>query len=230
MMSAMNAHHLRVAVETFWMTWFCSTGVISWTSERPESWFSLPRREGGGVKALRILLEADLNRWIMKSCWSWNASKLIIQTWPCCWAHAWCSRASLWSSTWLPLWSLWKPWTCAIELTLNTWVNEESLERLSLGRWLPNTEDWTNFVRTSEGLWWVPMFQVTWLLHWECPESTNVWARCALTSLKCLDVKPLSCLLMYPVWEWFSPLLKESLIWVPWWSAWSPMNQLLLES
>ena len=227
MMNAMNVHHLLVA-EAFWMTWF--SWICIRTSEWLESWFSLPRR-GGGVKALWILLDADLNRWITKSCWFWNkTSKLIIQTWPWCWAQTWCSRASLWSSTWLPLW-LWRPWTRTIELTLNTWDNDESLKRLSLGRWLPNTDAWTNLVRMSEGLWWVPTFSNDMTPSPRMslnPQVLELYV--LLTSLKCLNVRPSSFLLMSPSWVWFSHPLKESLIWVPWWSAWSPMNQLMPES
>ena len=102
---------------------------------------------------------------------------------------------------------------------------------LSLGRRLPNTDAWTNLVRMSEGLRWVPIFSsdMTPSLG-ECPESTNAWALCALTSLKCQDVRPSFFLLMSLSLELFSHPLKESLIWVPWWSAWSPMNRLMPES
>ena len=219
MMNAMNVHHLLVA-EAFWMTWFSL--ICIWTSEWLESWFSLPRREGGGVKVRWILPEADLNLWITKSCWPWNASKLIIQTWPWCWAQTWCNRAGLWSSTWLPLW-LWRPRTRPIELTLNTWDNDESLKRLSLGRWLPNTDAWTNLVRMSEGLWWVPTFSSDMT-----PSLRMSWIHKCLSSM-CFDLFEFS-LLMSLSWVWFSHPLKESPIWVPWWSAWSPMNRLMPES
>ena len=99
----------------------------SWSSSSEWSEPSLPRR-GGGAKALRILIEADLNRWIMKSCWSWRASKLIIQTWPWCWPHTcWYSRASRWSEQWASLTAAWYLIRC-LDL-LYTWTELEYLRQ-----------------------------------------------------------------------------------------------------
>ena len=169
MIIAMHAHHLQVA-GSFWMKalltfWSASCnwiGIWMWplSSERSES--SLPRW-GGGVKALRILTDADLNRWIMKSCWFWIASKLIIQTWHWCWLQTWWySHACRWSEQWASLTAV---WCMCVALTfstpeqnLNTWDREWSLKRLIFGRCWPNTEAWTNFVRTSEGIVMCPNF------------------------------------------------------------------------
>ena len=168
MMSAVNTHHLLIAV-TFWLTQFWFSWICIWTSEWPESWFSLPRREGGGVKALWIRLDADLNRWITKSCWPWKTSKLIIQTWPWCWAQTWCNRASLWSAAWHSLRSLWRSGTWPTELTLHTWDNDGSLKRLSLGRWLPNTEAWT---KLGANVWGIMMG--SYLFQWHHSFTENV--------------------------------------------------------
>ena len=199
MMNAMSDLHLRVA-DTFWMKalvtlWSSFTWICIWTLLSSPEWSewlesSLPRR-GGGVNDYEFVPEADLNRWIMKSWWSWNASKLIIQTWPCCWTHTWWySRASRWSLSWLSLTAPWLPWNevtfATPDPTLNTWDNEWSLKRLSLGRWLPNTGAWTNFVRTSEGLWWVPTFSSDMT-----PSLRMSWIHKCLSSM-CFDFLVLS--------------------------------------
>ena len=86
------------------------------------------------------------------------------------------------------------------------WVLEEvELGKMIAQHWSLNKLSW----ECLRELWWVPTFSVTWLLHWECPESTNAWALCALISLKCLDVRPSFCLPMNLSWEWFSASLER---------------------
>ena len=66
--------------------------------------------------------------------------------------------------------------------------------------------------------------------RWECLESTDACAQCALICLRCLDVKPLSFQPKSLFWQWSWHLSKESLIWTPGWSAWSRVTLLMLES
>ena len=192
MMIAMNDHHLRVAdafwrkaFPTFWSTSCNWIGLWMWLLSSEWSESSLPRR-GGGVKALRILTDVDLNRWIMKSCWFWIVSKLIIQTWPWCWLQTcWYSRASRWSEQWASLTAVWltcNPLTFStLEQNLNTWDREWSLKRLSFGRCWPNTEFWTNFARTSEGLRCVSTFSSDMT-----PSLRTSWIHKCLSSM-CFD-------------------------------------------
>ena len=182
---AMNDHQLRVG-DTFWfrafLTFWPASGIWAWVSSSEWSEWSLPRR-GGGVKALRILIEADLNRWIMKSCWSWIASKLIIQTWPWCWPQTcWYGLARRWSEQWAFLTAAWFLSTILTfsthEQYLNTWDREWSLSTLSFGRCWPNTEAWPNFVRTCEGLWCAPIFSSDMM-----PSLRTSWIHKCLSSM-----------------------------------------------
>ena len=121
-----------------------------------------------------------------ESCWSSRASKLIIQTWPWCWSQTcWYSRASRWSEQWASLTAAWFLFVVLTfstpEQNLNTWDREWFLKRLSFGRCWPNTEAWTNFVRTSEGLRCVPTFSYDLM-----PSLRTSWIHKRLRSI-CFD-------------------------------------------
>ena len=63
---------------------------------------------------------------------------------------------------------------------LKTWDKAGSLKRLSFGRTWPRTAAWTNFVRTSDGLWWVPTFSS------KMPSLRMSWIHRCLSSM-CFD-------------------------------------------
>ena len=142
-----------------------------------------------------------LKFWVRIFCWSWKESSSNIQIWPCeiCWPCFW--PQTFWYTLLLLIelrehgcWHLpWQAWT---------WSKLVFLKWLSFRRCWPRTAAWTNFVSTSDGLWWGPTFSS------EMTPSLRIsWIHRCLSSI-CFDYlemprrKAIVCLLMNRFWQW----------------------------
>ena len=129
---------------------------------------------GVDCKLVDILLKLHDLHWSSSSLWQWPLPSLT-----------WLS----WSSPHLD--HIWKP-----ETMLDLWRGWV-LEDADLERQLEQTS-WAHLKDCDV----FPLFQVRWCLRWEHLESTDAWAQCALTFLKCLTLMPLSFLLKNRSWLW----------------------------
>ena len=149
---------------------------------------------------------------LSKNLWDSKELKSSIQTWPLTrrWPRC-CLQACSYTleSTWFTLRfvSSLTMTSFSFDLTVltiatpspyfNAWDKAGSLKRLSLGRCWPRTAAWTNFVSTSDGLWWVPTFSSDMI-----PSLRTSWIHRCLSSI-CFDFLEIPSLdaIVFPAYE-----------------------------